>query len=231
MAVPRESVWVRISDDSDALQCRIDTNGEVIKSKGKLKGETIFLDEIRDKDVLTIENGKLFLKGKYGKFGFMRNVIERMNIEYLADHQDVIPTLAQWFYEEWAYLHPERTYSDVECLISERAQKDKIPMALVAFYGEELLGTVSLKVHDMETRIDLSPWLAGLYVSVTRRRQGIGEALVFAIEKKACELGVGRLYLYTPESESFYSKLEWKVKERTEYHGYPVTLMQKEIVL
>lgn len=153
-----------------------------------------------------------------------------MKIEYLAFHKDVIPTIA-WFYAEWAYLHPERTYSDIERLIAERAQTDKIPVAIVAFDGEELLGTVCLKVHDMDTRLDLTPWLVGLYVSASRRRQGIGASLVSAIEEKACELGVGRLYLYTPESESFYSKLGWKVKERTKYHGYPVTLMQKEIVL
>lgn len=154
-----------------------------------------------------------------------------MNIEYLADHRDVIPTLAQWFFEEWAYLHPERTYSDVERIITERAQTDKIPVALVAFDGKELLGTVCLKVHDMDTRIELTPWLAGLYVSSAKRRQGIGAALVSAIEQKAGELGVRRLYLYTPESEAFYSKLGWLVKEKTKYHGFPVAIMQKEIVL
>jgi len=74
-----------------------------------------------------------------------------MNIEYLADHKEVIPMLARWFYEEWAYLHPEQTYLDVERLINERAQTNKIPVALVAFVGNELLGTVCLKVHDMDT--------------------------------------------------------------------------------
>jgi N-acetylglutamate synthase-like GNAT family acetyltransferase len=90
---------------------------------------------------------------------------------------------------------------------------------------------VCLKVHDMDTRLDLTPWLAGLYVKAPRRRQGIGITLVSAIEKKAHELGIERLYLYTPESEVFYSRLGWQIKERTEYHGYSVTLMQKEIVL
>jgi GNAT superfamily N-acetyltransferase len=154
-----------------------------------------------------------------------------MNIAYLADHKEVIPILARWFYEEWTYLYPDRTLTDVERLIGERANANKIPVALVAFDGQELLGTVCLKVHDMDTRLDLTPWLAGLYVKAPRRRQGIGTALVSAIEKKAHELGIERLYLYTPESEVFYSRLGWQIKERTEYHGYSVTLMQKEIVL
>lgn len=154
-----------------------------------------------------------------------------MNIDYLANHKEVIPTLARWFYEEWAYLHPERTYADVERLISERAQMGKIPVALVAFDGEELLGTVCLKVHDMDTRLDLTPWLAGLYVSAPRRHEGIGTAFVSAIEMEASKFNVNKLYLYTPESESFYAKRGWQIKERTEYHDCAVTLMEKKIVL
>jgi len=90
-----------------------------------------------------------------------------MNIAYLADHKEVIPLLARWFYQEWAYLHPERTLADVERLIAERVNTDRIPLALLAFDGRELLGTVCLKVHDMDTRLDLTPWLAGLY-SISR---------------------------------------------------------------
>lgn len=158
-------------------------------------------------------------------------VRERMNISYLADHKEVIPTLAQWFYQEWAYLHPDRTLEDVQRLLEERTNKEKIPVALVAFEGNELLGTVCLKVYDMDTRLELTPWLAGLYVSAPKRKWGVGSMLVSAIEKKAHELGVQTLYLYTPESEDFYAKLGWNVKERTEYHGYLVSIMQKEIAL
>ena len=154
-----------------------------------------------------------------------------MKISYLADHAEVIPTLAQWFYKEWSYLHPGKTISDVEQLISERLNKNKVPLALVAFKNEELIGTVCLKDNDMDTHLELSPWLAGLYVSASMRRSGIGSALVSAIEKKAGELGIEKLYLHTPESESFYSKLGWQVKERVNYHGYPVSVMQKKIVL
>lgn len=112
-----------------------------------------------------------------------------MNIAYLADHKEVIPLLAQWFYKEWSYMYPERTLADVEHLIGERINTDKTPLALVAFDNQELLGTVCLKVHDMDTRLDLSPWLAGLYVSAPRRQQGIGTTLVSAIEKKLTNLG------------------------------------------
>jgi len=154
-----------------------------------------------------------------------------MKISHLADHHDVIPTLSDWFYREWSYLHPDRTEQDVTKLISERTNKNKIPIALVAFEGDELVGTVCLKVNDMDTKPELMPWLAGLYVKHSWRRKGIGSMLVKAIEKKAFELEVNHLFLYTPESEQFYSKLGWHVMGRENYHNVPVTVMEKEIVL
>jgi N-acetylglutamate synthase-like GNAT family acetyltransferase len=57
------------------------------------------------------------------------------------------------------------------------------------------LGTVSLKIHDMDTRLDLTPWLSGLYIAESRREQGIGTTLVNVIERKAKELSARKLYL------------------------------------
>lgn len=154
-----------------------------------------------------------------------------MKIAYLANHQNVIPTLSDWFFREWAYLHPDRTEDDVTKLISERTNKDRIPLALVAFEGDELVGTVCLKINDMDTKPELTPWLAGLYVKESWRRKGVGSTLVKAIEEKALDLGVNHLFLYTPASEHFYARLGWCVMGRENYHNIPVTVMEKTIVL
>lgn len=153
-----------------------------------------------------------------------------MEISYLADHQGIIPVISRWFYQEWSYLHPGKTENDFNQVLSERTNRHKIPLALVAFEGNELIGTVCLKINDLETRLDLSPWLAGLYVSQPWRGNGVGTALVKAIERKTFELGEEKLYLFTPESEDFYAGLGWKVLERQNYHNAPVTIMQKEII-
>jgi GNAT superfamily N-acetyltransferase len=154
-----------------------------------------------------------------------------MKITYLADHKEVIPRLADWFYQEWFYLYPNKTINDVRNAIGERINRDSIPVALVAFKGTALVGTVCLKTYDMDTRLDLSPWLAGLYVPESWRRQGIGTALVEAIEEKAKILGILKLYLYTPSAESFFLRMAWRPKETTKYHGAVVTIMEKEITL
>jgi GNAT superfamily N-acetyltransferase len=152
-----------------------------------------------------------------------------MEVDYLANHQEYIPALAQWFHQEWGYLYPQRSLEDVQQAIGERTNTNKIPLALVAIEGSDLLGTVCLKEHDMDTRLDLTPWLAGLYVKESRRGEGIGKRLVAAMEETASSLGVKTLYLFTPESEGFYLQLGWNVMERLEYQGYPATLMSKQI--
>lgn len=154
-----------------------------------------------------------------------------MKIEYLANHTELIPTIAELFYREWGYLYPNQTLDDVIIRIQERTNTDKIPLALVAFQDEEFVGTVCLKEHDMDTRPDLTPWFAGLYVVKSKRGQGIGSKLVCAIEKRAGELGIDTLYLYTPESETFYHKLGWKVLERPLYHSCRVSVMRKEEIV
>ena len=73
---PDRSVWVQIAENNKVFQCRIDIDGSVIKSKGKLSEATITWEVIWGKDILTIKNGKLYLNGKYGKFGFIPSTIK-----------------------------------------------------------------------------------------------------------------------------------------------------------
>ena len=87
----------------------------------------------------------------------------------------------------------------------------------VAVDGDEPVGCASLIEHDMLTRPELSPWLAGVFVPREHRRRGIGAALVERVVAEARSLGVPRLYLYTPGSGTLYLRLGWSVVERTFY--------------
>jgi GNAT superfamily N-acetyltransferase len=79
----------------------------------------------------------------------------------------------------------------------------------------------------MDTRCDLSPWLAQVYVAPEFRGCGIGSALVRAVACEAASLGVHRLYLYTGRNrESFYAKLGWTVREYVEYKGRERVIME-----
>jgi GNAT superfamily N-acetyltransferase len=152
-----------------------------------------------------------------------------MIIEYLADHKNLIPTLAGWSYEEWSYLHPERMLPDVEQSILEGSNKEHIPVSLVAIDRGKVIGMIALKTSDFKARPNLGPWLAGLYVDKLQRGKGVGTRLVHEIEKLAARLGASKLFLVTDDAENFYSKLSWSVLERTVWQGISVTVMEKDI--
>ena len=120
-----------------------------------------------------------------------------MHIDFLAHHPDCVPTLAYWFHQEWSDLYSDRSLKDVENLIRGRMNKDKLPLVLVALEQGKLVGTVCLKGYDMDTRHDLTPWLAGIYVAEESQGTGIGSKLVPRIEQTAGQLHIRKLSVHT----------------------------------
>lgn len=151
-----------------------------------------------------------------------------MRIEYLADRPDSLPTLARWKHQEWGHLRAGDTVEKRQARIAATSNRDQIPLTVVALEGEEVLGCASLIAHDMETRMELMPWLAGVFVGEAYRRRGIGAELVQRIMSEAGRLKVPLLYLYTVHSEKFYAALGWSFLERTSYLEHDVVIMTYE---
>ena len=153
-----------------------------------------------------------------------------IRIEYLADHPEYIPALAAWFYEQWGwFLPPESSAQTIATKFRTHLNRDALPIALIALDGDELLGSASLRIHDMDILTELSPWLGGVYVARNHRRKGIGRRLVHAVEQKALELGYRSIYLFTFDQAPMYSSLEWQILKQLEYHGHPVVIMHKPL--
>lgn len=75
----------------------------------------------------------------------------------------------------------------------------------------------------MSGREDLSPWVAAVYVRPAYRRQGVGTKLMRHLESIARDVGVCRLYLFTPDMTPFYETLGWTVLEEAEFRGRPTS--------
>jgi GNAT superfamily N-acetyltransferase len=153
-----------------------------------------------------------------------------VRIEYLGDNAALIPMLAQWHHEEWGYLNPDRPIEQYIARLHSHLGRKRIPTTFVALSGGILVGSSSLVAYDMDIHMDLSPWLASLYVSPIYRSRGVGSALVHRVIKEAEALDVETLYLFTPDREGFYIRLGWSTFERTEYRGYEVAIMVFEII-
>jgi GNAT superfamily N-acetyltransferase len=147
-----------------------------------------------------------------------------MEIGYLADHPAFVPTLVRWHHAQWSYLRPGDTIERRTARLKTHLGKRQIPTTFVAYEktddGTEVaIGSASLVAQDLDTRPELSPWLASVYVAEPHRRQGIGSTLVRRAVQEAAALGVKTLYLFTPDREQFYARLGWSVVERCPFGG------------
>jgi N-acetylglutamate synthase-like GNAT family acetyltransferase len=148
-----------------------------------------------------------------------------MTIEFLVDHPEAFSTLAQWQHAEWGHTRPGDTAEARRARIESWCNRDGIPLAVVALEDGEVLGSASLIAYDMETRMELTPWLAAVFVGEQYRRKGIGAALVRRIMDEAGRLDIPLLYLYTVHSEKFYAALGWTLLEHSGYREQKVAIM------
>jgi GNAT superfamily N-acetyltransferase len=146
-------------------------------------------------------------------------------IKALEDVPDLAAVVARWVEDEWHRLPIHDYFDDVA---TGRKKRDGLlPRTFVAVREGEALGTVSLLLDDMETRPDLNPWLACLYVQTKFRKQGIGAKLVRHAERIARSLGIRTLILFTVREAELFSQLGWKEFGREFYEGESSVLMKK----
>jgi N-acetylglutamate synthase-like GNAT family acetyltransferase len=150
--------------------------------------------------------------------------VKQIKITNLKEVPHYLETLADWHHVQWSYLNPDRTLAERIDRMRENLKPDFIPTTFVAA-EDKLLGTAGIIKHDMDTRKELSPWLEGVYVAPEFRSRGIGSKLVLHVMEQARDNNIKTLYLYTTDREAFYARLGWSTFEKTNYHGYPVTIM------
>lgn len=148
-----------------------------------------------------------------------------MEMAELKQYAQFIPTLAEWHHKQWAYINPGGSVEQRISSYQAHLESEGIPKMFVAVSGDKLLGSASLIPHDMDTRMDLSPWLASVFVDPAQRNQGAGSALVRHVVKEAGAMGYETIYLFTPDRAALYARLGWSTLEQTEYRGHKVEVM------
>lgn len=151
-----------------------------------------------------------------------------MNIEYLADRQNDISKIVKWLYEQWGHNY-EYGIDVWKERVNNRLNKEKVPTTFIAIVDDETVGTASIIENDMDTRKDLSPWLADVFVLDSYRNKKIATKLIERILEEAEKIGISKLYLYTREAEGLYIKNNWKTIDIVDYYGDRVSLMKYEL--
>jgi GNAT superfamily N-acetyltransferase len=143
-----------------------------------------------------------------------------MVIQDLGDNLSWLPTLARWHYDQWGPLTGASSFDGYAALLTAAAASRRVPSVLIA----------NLLTFDLPLRPDLTPWLAQLFVESTRRRDGVGVALVRAVLQRAQQCGYARVYLYTSGTlPEYYGRLGWRVVERLTYLQRERTVMDYDV--
>jgi GNAT superfamily N-acetyltransferase len=139
-----------------------------------------------------------------------------------------IPLLAQWQHRQWSFLNPQDNLEKRIARLKCNPNAGLIPSTFVA-QKDGLLGSAAIVENDLESKPELSPWLASVFVFPEHRGQGIGSALVKYVMERAKEAGIPVLYLFTPDKEPFYLKLGWETLSREVFRGHPITIMKTNL--
>lgn len=147
----------------------------------------------------------------------------------LADRIDHVWELAELHQAEWGHFNPSLTLQMRTEALEKAAGRVGIPSIFIATSEGELIGSAALVQQDMDTRPDLNPWLAAVYVKERFRNQGIASALIARCEDEAARSRVTKWYLFSEFAAELYKKLGWCHLERCDYKGTTVDIMFKEI--
>jgi predicted N-acetyltransferase YhbS len=133
-----------------------------------------------------------------------------VRIEYLADHPEAVPLLADWHHAQWKDLLSGWTHEQAEADLRGHTGGRQVPTTMVALARDRVIGSASLLVADLDGWEQLSPWVASVYVLPEWRGKGIGRQLVTRAVEEGTALGFTSLYLWTAGQRTFYERLGWE---------------------
>lgn len=126
------------------------------------------------------------------------------------DRVDLVPVVAQWLWNAFWQTSGKSFDQLLEAAHRSSRSTAVIPQTFVLLSGDEPVGTASLIGSDLESRPDLSPWLAGVFVTPAHRGRGLAALLVRAAEDAARNEHVSPVWLHTKSAERVYARLGWR---------------------
>ena len=147
-----------------------------------------------------------------------------ITIGFLADHLDTIPTLIKWFRDQWPDYHAEISQEEMRLDFLEEASRDRLPIRLVAFESNHLVGTITLRETNTEKPPEFQQELGGLFVVASNRGHGIASELVRAGMQVAREQGYETVFATTVTVAGILERLGWEYIKTVVHSDGPLAL-------
>jgi len=144
----------------------------------------------------------------------------------LAEHPRFLPLLVDAFFTEWPEWCSRVGRTTVEGIF---VPAHPLPVILVAFDGDALLGTIALRPYFAEEPMRETPWVRQLLVLPPFRGRGVDRALIAAVTARARDLGFEYLHAATNRIERLLVHRGWEVYDRVERDGERFAWMRRRI--
>lgn len=132
-----------------------------------------------------------------------------MRIVPLVEVPEALGALARIMEAEWPDWYAVGGKGDARADLVERCRDTGLPRGVVAMEGALVLGGAALASTSFGAEPGEGPWIVGLVVAPAARRQGIGSALVAALE-----VGTGSIWATTRAAEGLFLRRGWCVLRR-----------------
>ena len=154
-----------------------------------------------------------------------------MRQEIVCTHlrPELAEVTGRWRWQEFFAKHGRDLDSILDAEREAAGAESALPRVLVCIADGQPVGMATLAAQDLDERLELGPWLAGVYVVPGCRRQGHATRLVGAVEHLARRAAIPRLWLYTRTAESLYLRCGWHVAERFPRNGARYALMTRDL--
>lgn len=145
----------------------------------------------------------------------------------IREKSELLQDTIDYFWEKWGSDSNVKFYHD--CIERSLETQSDLPRFYIAMEGNKIIGSYALLRSDLNSRQDLFPWFACLYIEPNYRGKNIGTQLqnhaITQVELK----GYRKLYLCTDLS-SYYEKNNWNhIGKGYSVHGDETRIYEYQI--
>lgn len=145
--------------------------------------------------------------------------------------KQVADLLGKWTAEFWADKISTVSAKKISTYFLKASynHSDRLPKAIVAWDGDELVGGVVLAQDDLPEFSQYGPWISSLILNPKYKDHGFGRELSLEPQRLAKKMGYKKVYAFTPNLTEWAIRWHWKPIEKGTFKGLPVDVIEKEL--